>query len=171
MRAQSVLSLGKLGTERDCRRTPQPLPRSPVLPHQGLTMGPGLPVRPIGPAGPRKASCKRTQGTLRKSGATVPAREAPPGKKVLTGPRTGASAGGGPMEVQKPRTTAPLGPLSPPRMEERRRRGACWGVRPPLWGWVSCFLIPSQRPYPAPGRPAPALHPGNEPETRLPLLG
>lgn len=56
-------------------------------------------------------------------------------------------------------------------MERRRQRGAWWGGRPPLWGWVSCFFLPSQRPYPVTGRPAPALHPGNEPETRLPHLG
>lgn len=86
-------------------------------------MGPGLPVRPIGPAGPRSASYKRKQGRLRNSGVLVLTGDAPPGGKGPTGhAKDGDPCRRGRTELQNPSTESPLG-LSQPRMERRWRRG------------------------------------------------
>lgn len=117
-------------------------------------MGPGLPVRPIGPAGPRSASYKRKQGRLRDSGVLVLTGDAPrAGKARRDMPRTGAPAGGVRRSSRNPAPSRPWG-LSQPRIERRRRRGDLGVACPRCGGGLPAPVPPSWRLHPAPARQA-----------------
>ena len=119
-------------------------------------MGPGLPVRPIGPAGPLNASCKAKWDMLRNGWFTCPDRW------------KGASVRG---QGQEPLWGEVTGTPDPPPAilwapsDKHQRGGSRVGAHSPLWGGCP---EPWADPSFSPPAPPSAPHPHRERETRLP---
>ena len=91
-------------------------------------MGPGLPVRPMGPAGPLNASCKKKGDPLRNG--WFPSILSGKGATGEAGPRTGAS---GEKGTGAPGPPPPLlwGSRHQPREGRKGRRGGSQVMRTP----------------------------------------